>query len=111
MNKRPYKKYWFTRRAIERLIGEIRPSVAYHIKRLEKYNAFEPTMRKRMSCVRQEGSHEVFRRIDLFDLFALKIIAESYNTVRAESVAKRCEEIIILNNNADFNKIKTVIID
>ena len=94
MNKKPYRKYWFTRRAIERLIGEIRPSVAYHIRRLEKYDAITPIMHERYPCVRKEGKREVYRKIDLFDLFALRAIANSFDTVRSASVVARCDQII-----------------
>ena len=68
-------------------------------------------MRNRYPCIRKEGKRQVYRQIDLFDIFALKEIAMSFDTIRSSSVVKRCDEIIALNNDADFNKIKTVIID
>ena len=111
MNKKSYKKYWFSRRAVERLVGEIRPSIAYHIKRLELFGGITPQMRTRAACVRREGDRQVYRWIDVFDIFALRIIADTFDTVRAASVVNRCNDIIEWNNDADFSKVETVLID
>ena len=61
MNKNPYKKYWFTRRAIERLTGEVRPTVAYHIRVLTKYDVITCAMHSRAACRRQEGKRQTYR--------------------------------------------------
>ena len=111
MTKEPYRKYHFTRRAIERLLGEPRSNVAYHINRLEKYDAFSPLMRKKSHCLRIEGGRQVVREVETFDIFALKIIANSFDTPRAESVIQRCDEIIALNYAADYNHMKHIKVD
>lgn len=61
MNKNPYKKYWFSRRAVERLTGEIRPTVAYHIRVLIEYDVITSTMHDRAACYRQEGKRKAHR--------------------------------------------------
>ena len=111
MNKTPYRYYWFSRRAVERLVGQIRPAVAYHIKRLEEYGAITPQMRSCAACRRKEGEREVYRWIDVFNIFALRAIARSFDTVRAASVEERCGDIIKRNNDADYGKTKTIFID
>ena len=111
MTKEPYRKYSFTRRAVERLLGEPRSNVAYHINRLEKYNAFSPLMRNKSPFLRVEGGRQVLREIETFDLFALKIIASSFDTPRAESVIRRCDEIIALNYATDYNNQKCIKVD
>ncbi|MBR5419346.1 hypothetical protein IK110_03810 [Candidatus Saccharibacteria bacterium] len=111
MNKNPYKFYWFSRRAVERLVGQIRPAIAYHVKRLEEYGVITPQMRSRAACRRWEGDREVYRWIDVFNIFALRAIAHSFDTVRAASVEERCNDIIKWNNDADYEKKETVFID
>jgi hypothetical protein len=61
MKKNPYKKYWFSRRAIERLLNEIRPSIAYHIKKLKEFDVIKPNNFSKAACRRTEGEREVFR--------------------------------------------------
>lgn len=111
MPKQPYKQYWFSRRAVERLIGEIRPNIAYHIKRLEELGEITPQMRKHIPRLRKEGNRMVYRKMDFFDIFALRSIAQTYDTPRATSVEERCDEIISKNNDADFENVEFVTID
>ncbi|MBP5634110.1 hypothetical protein J6X09_00225 [Candidatus Saccharibacteria bacterium] len=109
--KLPYRHYWFSRRAVERLVGQIRPAIAYHIRRLEEYGVITAQMRNRAACRRKEGGREVYRWIDVFNIFALRAIAHSFDTVRAASVEERCDDIIKRNNDADYSKTKTIFID
>ena len=51
------------------------------------------------------------REVETFDLFALKIIANSFDTPRAESVIQRCDEIIARNYAADYNHMKHIKVD
>jgi hypothetical protein len=111
MDKLPYKHYWFSRRAVERLVGQIRPAIAYHIKKLEEYDVITPQMLSRAACLRQEGERKIYRWIDVFDIFALRAIAHSFDTVRATRVDDRCNQIIKLNNDADYGKHETIFVD
>ena len=53
----------------------------------------------------------VVRNINIFDIFAVRALADTYDTVRARSVVDRCADIIKWNNDADFSNVKSRIID
>ena len=111
MSKQPYIHYWYSRRAIERLLGEIRPAVAYHIRRLEEYGGITPQTHQKASVVRKEGGREVYRNIDIFDIFALRAIAYSFTSERATEIVKQCDEVIVQNDKADYSKQEMKLID
>lgn len=60
---------------------------------------------------RLEGNHYVMRWVDTYDIYALRILAESYDTKRAESVAKRCADIMLKNLECDYSDIIQHFID
>lgn len=92
-------------------MDQIRPAVAYHIKRLEEYGEITPLMHQRASVVRDEGGREVYRKIDVFNVFALRAIVHSFTTDRADEVERLCDKIIARNDDANYGKRETKLID
>lgn len=102
MDKAPYIKYRFSRRAIERLLGENRSTVAYHINYLFDKDVIDNKHRDRTAIFRMEAGRKVRRKIDVYDIYALRAIAHTFCTRRAESVVARCDEIIASNEKRSF---------
>ena len=106
-----YRELWFTLRGLEYLIGVNRNSLAYRLKRLEEFGAIEPIMTKRCFFGHEEGNRMVHRHINIYNIFAARTLASTYDTKRARSVVERCNNIIKWNNDADFSNVKSRIID
>ena len=102
MNRKPYIIYRFTRRAIEHLVGECRPTIAYHIKRLKDIGVIEPKMYTKADVGHLENGRIVYRTMEVLDIFAVKAIARSFDTIRARSVYDRCVDIIAKNKRNDL---------
>jgi hypothetical protein len=94
MENNYYRELWFTLRGLERLIGVNRNSLSYRIDRLREYGEIVPRNCKKILFQHQEGDRQVVRNIKIFDIFATRALANTYDTVRASSVVDRCDDII-----------------
>lgn len=111
MDNNYYRELWFTMRALERLIGVPRNSLLYRIRRLKEFGAIEDYMCKRVRFYHEEGKRKVCRDMNIFSIFAVKALADTYDTVRSRSVSDRCADIIKWNHDADFSNVKSRIVD
>lgn len=111
MEDNSYRELWFTLRGLARLIGVNRNSLAYRIGRLKEFGAIENYMYKNCAFRHKEGKRQVVRDIEIYNIFAARTVADTYDTIRAQSVVDRCNDIIRWNDDADYSKVKSRIID
>ena len=111
MNNNYYRELWFTLRGLERLFGVNRNSLCYRLKRLEDYGAIYPRNHKKVLFRHNEGNREVARDINIYDIFATRELANTYDTIRARSIVDRCDDILRWNDDADYSNVKSRVID
>lgn len=111
MNNNYYRELWFSLRGLEHLLGVNRNSLCYRLKRLEEYGAIHPRSHKKVLFQHDEGKRKVVRDINIYDIFAVRTLAHTYDTIRAKSVVDRCDDIIRWNDDADYSNVKSRIID
>lgn len=111
MDNNFYRELWFTLRGLERLFGINRNSLCYRLRRLEEYGAIYPRNHKKVLFRHDEGDRKVVRAINIYDIFATRELANTYDTIRAKSIVNRCDDIIKWNDDADYSNVKSRIID
>jgi hypothetical protein len=110
MTTQKYKDYWFTRGALSRLIGVSRTNLAYHIKCLRDNGTFDPYYLGIKDCFlkHREGTRRVRRHADVFCAAAALKVAESYRSIRAQSVAAHFRRLLDYNAHLDWHSVKDI---